>query len=203
MKIFVAITGASGAAYGLACVEKALFLGHEVYVTSTETGLAILSEEIDGMEGVTKESFPEKLSGRFSLSPRGPIVLKEDDFHASFASGSSPPDGMIVAPCSMGTMGRIASGISGNLIERGADVCMKEKKKLVLVVRETPLNLIHIRNMERLVLAGAVVMPAAPGFYHRPKSLEELVEFIAERALTHAGVPGALSRNWGEKEDAL
>jgi 4-hydroxy-3-polyprenylbenzoate decarboxylase len=127
-------------------------------------------------------------------------VVDEDDFSAPFASGSNPPDGMAIVPCSVGTLGRIASGVSGNLIERSADVCLKERKRLLLVVRETPLNVIHLRNMETLAVSGAVIMPASPGYYHRPETAYDLVDFIVERVASLLGEAGALSKKWGEKE---
>jgi len=198
MNIVVAITGASGAAYGIACVRISLSLGHTVSVCATETGIEIIGREVDGFEGVSSSTFIKKMEARFTGEKL--LVFGEKNFSAPFASGSNSPDGMVVAPCSMGTMGRMASGVSGNLIERGADVCMKERKKLVLLVRETPLNLVHIRNMETLTLSGAVIMPASPGFYSHPKRIEELWDSVAERALSLVGVPGVPSRKWGEKE---
>jgi len=198
VNIVVGITGASGAAYGIACVRIALVLGHTVLVCATETGIGIIENEVDGMEGVSPATFRKKMETRFPGEKL--TVFVEKDFSAPFASGSNSPDGMVIAPCSVGTMGRIASGVSSNLIERGADVCLKERKKLVLLVRETPLNLVHLRNMETLVLSGAIVMPAAPGFYSHPKRIEELWDSIAERALSLLGVPGVPSRKWGEKE---
>jgi 4-hydroxy-3-polyprenylbenzoate decarboxylase len=119
------------------------------------------------------------------------------DRGATPASGSAPSAGMVVCPCSMGTLASIAAGTSRNLVERAADVALKERRTLLLVPRETPLSAVHLRNMLRLTRAGAVVLPAAPGFYHRPETIEDLVDFLVARILDHLGVEHALVRRWG------
>lgn len=200
MRYFVAITGASGSILGIRTVQKLLAFHHEVYLAVTKTGLSIMGDEVAEMEGVSRETLPHKLS-QYLGNPGGLLtVVDEGDFSAPFASGSNPPDGMAIVPCSVGTLGRIASGVSGNLIERSADVCLKERKRLLLVVRETPLNVIHLRNMETLAVSGAVIMPASPGYYHRPETAYDLVDFIVERVASLLGEAGALSKKWGEKE---
>ncbi|MBO8125726.1 MAG: UbiX family flavin prenyltransferase [Firmicutes bacterium] len=121
------------------------------------------------------------------------------NWSSPIASGSAPSAGMVIIPCSMGTLGRIAAGISSSLLERGADVCLKEGRRLVLVTRETPLNLIHLENMARLVKAGATVLPAAPAFYHNPQSISDLVDFIVGRVLYQLGIENDLVKSWGSK----
>jgi 4-hydroxy-3-polyprenylbenzoate decarboxylase len=122
----------------------------------------------------------------------------EDDFRIPFVSGSNPPDAVVIAPCSMGMLGRIACGISTSVLERCADVALKEKKPLVLVPRETPLSPIHLENMLALSRAGAEILPACPGFYHRPASVTDLVDFVVSRILSRLGIASALHARWGE-----
>lgn len=200
MRYFVAITGASGSILGIRTAQKLLNFNHEVYLTVTRTGLSIMGDEVPGMEKVAQETLQEMLSDYLGSHGGDLRVVAENDFSVPFSSGSNPPDAMAIVPCSMGSLGRIAAGVSGNLIERAADVCLKEQRRLILVVRETPLNVIHLRNMEALAVAGAVIMPASPGFYHRPETAGDLVDFIVERAVNLLGEAGALSKRWGEKE---
>jgi 4-hydroxy-3-polyprenylbenzoate decarboxylase len=131
------------------------------------------------------------------LGPGRAIPHRFDDFSASIASGSFPTAGMVVSPCSMSTLGSIAHGISTNLITRAADVHLKERRKLILVPRETPLSLIHLDNMAVVTRAGAIVLPAMPGWYHRPRNLEDLVDFVVARICDQLGVPNALVSRWG------
>ncbi len=200
MRYFVAITGASGSILGIRTAQKLLNFNHEVYLTVTGTGLSIMGDEVPGMENVAQGTLQEMLSDYLGVHGGVLRVVSENDFSVPFSSGSNPPDAMAIVPCSMGSLGRIAAGVSGNLIERAADVCLKEQRRLILVVRETPLNVIHLRNMEALAVAGAVIMPASPGFYHRPETAGDLVDFIVERAVNLLGEAGALSKRWGEKE---
>jgi 4-hydroxy-3-polyprenylbenzoate decarboxylase len=158
---------------------------HEIHVVLSNYAQAVIAEE---------------LPGGLRL-PAGAKQHNLRSMNAPFASGSNPPDAMVVIPCSMGTLGRIAHGYSEDVLLRAADVALKEKKKLILVPRETPLNLVHIRNFELLVLAGATILPANPGFYSRPQTVEEIVDTVVARVLDHLGVPHRLGGRWGEERE--
>jgi 4-hydroxy-3-polyprenylbenzoate decarboxylase len=189
-RLVVAVTGASGAVYGRGVVEAALAAGLDVELVASEPARRVARDEL-GTDWTSAEL------ERWLGARAGRVRLHApDDIGATIASGSFPVAGMIVAPCSMGTAGRIAAGLSDALIERAADVQLKERRPLVLVVRETPLSAIHLENLLRLARAGATVLPAAPGFYARPKRIEELVRFVVERALAAAGVAAPRSVEW-------
>ena len=143
----------------------------------------------------------EELPARELRLPPGVTRHNLQSMNAPFASGSNPPDAMVVIPCTMGTLGRIAHGYGQDLLLRAADVVLKEKRKLILVPRETPFNLIHLRNMELLLLAGATILPANPSFYTRPATLEALADTVVARVLDHLGVAHGLAARWGEPED--
>jgi 4-hydroxy-3-polyprenylbenzoate decarboxylase len=179
--VILAITGASGAVYGFRLLEKLHEAKADVRVIVSRTGLQILQEET---------GFGEKELAKFGK------VYRDYDLKAPMASGSYLFDAMVVAPCSMKTLGCIANGISSSLVTRAADVALKEGRKLILVVRETPLNIIHIRNMLSVAEAGAVVMPACPGFYHKPKTLEGLVDHLVGKVLDQLGIKHSLYRRW-------
>ena len=147
-------------------------------------------------QAVISEELPE---GGLRLAP-GVTRHNCQSMNAPFASGSNPPDAMVIIPCTMGTLGRIAHGYSGDLLLRAADVALKEKRKLILVPRETPFNLIHIRNLELLLLAGATILPANPSFYTRPQTIEQLADTVVARVLDHLGVAHGLGARWGEAE---
>jgi 4-hydroxy-3-polyprenylbenzoate decarboxylase len=191
-EVAVALTGASGAAYGLALVRALAARGHRVHVVVSAGGARVLREECD------LSLNPRSLDPR-ALAPETPDLLRVhsvEDYGASIASGSYPLRAMAVCPCSMGTLARIAAGTAENLVTRAADVCLKERRPLVLVPREAPFSAIHLGNMLRLARAGATILPASPGFYHRPKTLDDLVRFVVARTMEHMGVPQDLVPPW-------
>jgi 4-hydroxy-3-polyprenylbenzoate decarboxylase len=186
------ITGASGAPYAVRVLRALNEAAVPVRLIVSSYGLRLLKEEsgIDGVDGL------RAATGDWS----GVEFYDSLDRGATPASGSAPSRGMVVCPCSMGTLASIAAGTSRNLVERAADVALKERRPLVLVPRETPLSLIHLENMTRLTRAGATIMPAAPGFYHRPRSVDDLVDFVAARILDHLGVEHTVGRRWKSGE---
>jgi len=188
----VAITGASGAVYGLTLLRALARGGRRVHAIVSEGGARVLRHEC-ALELNPKAPDPAKLA-----PGAGDAVVPHSfaDYGASIASGSYPLRGMAVCPCSMGTLGRLAAGISDTLVTRAADVCLKERRKLVVVPRDTPLGAIHLENMLRLTHAGAVVLPASPGFYAAPASVDDLVRFVVARVLDQLGVPHDLFRPW-------
>lgn len=192
--LVLAITGASGAPYAVRLLETLLAAGRSVQLIVSSHGLRLLSTELD---------IPDVSTLRTRLGAaawdRLVSVFDDADRGAAPASGSALSAGMVVCPCSMGTLSAIAVGSSRSLVERAADVALKERRPLVLVPRETPLSTVHLENMLRVTRAGAVVMPAAPGFYHRPQRIEDLVDFIVARVLDHLGVEHALVRRWGSE----
>jgi 4-hydroxy-3-polyprenylbenzoate decarboxylase len=198
-QIVVAITGASGSVYGLRLVEELLRTKIRVVLLLTRSGIDVLRYET-GLEwkGTTAER--KQLIRDYFGGDSGLEYYDQGDMFAPVASGSSAPDAMVIVPCSMGAAGRIAAGISDNLIERVADVVLKEQRRLVLVPRETPLNQIHLQNLLTLSRAGAQILPAAPGFYHRPRKIEELIDFIVGKILDSLHIPHQLFRRWGEDD---
>jgi 4-hydroxy-3-polyprenylbenzoate decarboxylase len=197
--LVIAITGASGSVYAQRLLQRALDHFDSVGLTISRHAFRVLQEEL-GLVSAPAEFRPELLlpdtPGVERIYYHGP-----HDFDAPFASGSAAPDALVVVPCSMGTLGRIAAGASDDLLTRAADVMLKERRKLILVARETPLSLIHLRNMLAVTEAGAVVMPAAPGFYHRPQRVEELVDFVVSRILDHLGVRDPKAKRWNVSEE--
>lgn len=190
--IVVAITGASGAPYAVRLLEALAAAERSVQLIVSSHGLRLLRTETD-VDSV--ESLREKVGA--GAWDRWINVFDDADRGAAPASGSALNAGMIICPCSMGTLSAISVGASRSLVERAADVALKERRKLLLVTRETPLSAIHLENMLRVTRAGALVMPAAPGFYHRPSSIDDLVNFMVARVLDHFGVPQTLAPRWG------
>lgn len=181
--LVVAITGASGTVYAKTLLHVFSKIGLAVLVVASKSGRLVYGLEMG-------RSLEEDL-------PPGIALFNEDDFTAPFASGSFLTRGMVIIPCSMGTLASVANGISTNLIHRAADVCLKEHRNLVLVPRETPLSSIHLSNMLKLAQAGAIILPAMPGFYHRPKSIDDLVNFMVARVLDQFGISQDLVQPWG------
>jgi len=188
----VAITGASGARYGLVLVRTLARLGHTVHVVISEGGARVLRHECDL---AVSRSAPDATLIAPEHADRV-VAHAAANYGASIASGSFPLAGMAICPCSMGSLGRIAAGTAENLVTRAADVCLKERRPLVLVPRETPLSLLHLENMVRLSRAGAIVLPANPGFYQRPESIDDLVAFVVARVLDQFGVAHDLVEPW-------
>ena len=185
MKIIVALTGASGVLYAQRLLDNLDSSRHEIHVILSNYAHTVVSEE---------------LPGGLRLPP-GARAHNLKSMNAPFASGSNPADAMVIIPCSMGTLGRVAHGYSEDVLLRAADVMLKEKKKLILVPRETPLNLVHIRNFELLVLAGATILPANPSFYLQPKTVEDVIDTVVSRVLDHIGVEHKLWHRWKEEGD--
>jgi len=196
--LVLAMTGASGAAYGVRLVEVLLRAGRRVHFTLSPSGAAVVQQELERI--VSLDTFdPAALLGE-DAAGLDPGLLKYhhfQDFSAGIASGSFLTGGMAVCPCSMGTLAAVAHGISTNLIHRAADVHLKERRKLVLVPRETPLGVVQLRNMTAAAEAGAVILPAMPGFYKRPTAVSELVDFVVGRVCDQLGVPHDLLKRWG------
>jgi len=186
MRFVVAITGSSGAIYGVRFLKACRDLGIETDLVISRPAELILGLEL----GMTADEL-KKLATR-SYGP--------EELTAPISSGSCQVDGMVIIPCSMKTLGAIANGVTSDLISRAADVTLKNEKPLVLVPRETPLNLIHIENMVKLKRAGAIILPASPAFYHGPETIEDLVDYIVGRAMEIFGVKHGLYRAWGESE---
>jgi len=191
-EVAVAITGASGAIYGQFLVRALAEAGHTVHLVLSTGGARVIAHELGiamSPKAPDVSRFAEGLGERV-------VAHAEANYGASIASGSYPTIGMAVCPCSMGTLGRIAAGTGENLITRAADVCLKERRRLVLVPREAPLSLIHLENMARLTRAGAVILPASPGFYHRPGRVEDLVSFVVARVIEQLGLSQDLVERW-------
>lgn len=190
--VTLGITGASGAPYAVRLLRALNDSGTPVRLIVSGYGLRLLAEEsgIEGVDGLRAATGDWSRVELYDSLDRG----------ATPASGSAPSAGMVVCPCSMGTLASIAAGTSRNLVERAADVALKERRPLILVPRETPLSLIHLENMTRLTRAGATILPAAPGFYHRPRSIDDLVDFVAARILDHLGVEHGIGARWKSGE---
>ena len=185
MRILVAITGASGALYAQRLLDNLPIPEHEVHLVISNYAQVVLAEEL-----------PKGLR-----VPAGVQTHSIKSMNAPFASGSNACDAMVVIPCSMGTLGRIAHGYGEDVLLRAADVTLKERKKLILVPRETPLSLVHVKNFELLLLAGATLIPANPLFYTHPKSIEQVIDTVVARVLDHLGVPQNLVARWQAEQD--
>jgi 4-hydroxy-3-polyprenylbenzoate decarboxylase len=192
--LVVAMTGASGAPYAVRLLQILCRSGRMVHLTISRSGADVLKQETGIV--VSLDRFDPSPFG--DLAPGRVVYHHHADFSAGIASGSFLTAGMVVSPCSMSTLGAIAHGITTNLITRAADVHLKERRRLILVPRETPLSLIHIENMAAVTRAGAVVMPAMPGWYHRPETLADLVDFVVGRICDGLGVGHDLVHRWGE-----
>jgi 4-hydroxy-3-polyprenylbenzoate decarboxylase len=197
MEISVGISGASGAPYAVRLLQVLDELKEieKVHLVISTNGFTLLKQEMS--IAVSAQNFHiSKILGRESSKFH---FYDNMNFYSPIASGSYPTAGMIVVPCSTGSLGNIAAGTSNNLIQRGAEVALKERHKLVLVIRETPLSLIHLKNCLRITQAGGVILPAAPGFYHRPANIADLIDFVVARILDQFGLEHNISKRWGKE----
>ena len=195
--ISLAWSGASGAQYGIRLLECLLGAGQRVFLMLSKPAQIVIAEETDlGLPGRSKE-IARVLQGKFLVTDEQLQVFGREEWTAPVASGSARIDAMVICPCSMATVSAVAAGTSKTLIERAADVMLKEGRKLILVPRETPFSIIHLENMLRLARAGAIILPASPGFYGRPKSVAELVDFVVARILDQLDIPHKLLKPWG------
>jgi flavin prenyltransferase len=196
--VVLAVTGASGSVYGIRLLEVLLRAGRTVHLVVSPAAVEVFDREVGRkleLDRFDPSAFLGPASAGLDLTRLHHHHHR--DFGAGIASGSFPTAGMAVCPCSMGSVAAVAHGTSDNLIHRAADVHLKERRKLVLVPRETPLGLVQLRNLTTLAEAGAVILPAMPGFYHRPRSVNDLVDFVVARVCDHLSVPHDLSTRWG------
>ena len=198
-RITLAFTGASGLPYGLRLLECLLASGAQVALVYSVAAQVVARQECDVTLPAQPREAARLLRERYGAREDRLVVYGRDDWLAPMASGSNPGDGMAICPCTMGALGAIAGGLADNLIERAADVMLKERRPLVLVPRETPLSAIHLENMLKLARAGAVILPPSPGFYTRPQAVADLVDFVVARVLDHLGVRHALVPRWGDE----
>jgi flavin prenyltransferase len=196
--VTLALSGASGMAYGLRLLECLLAADMEVYLLVSQAAHIVAKQELGVALPARAGDLEQQLSEGLNARDGQLRVFGREDWNAPVASGSNPADAMVVCPCSMGTLAAIANGLSDNLIERAADVMLKEQKKLILVPREAPFSTLHLENMLKLSRMNAVILPANPGFYHRPQSVEAIVDFIVARILDQLGIQHALMVPWGD-----
>jgi 4-hydroxy-3-polyprenylbenzoate decarboxylase len=195
VRIFLGVTGASGAPYAERLLHALAAADCEIGLTASRSGLEVIATELYGDPSLPRSEVLTRFVGDASSQ----ITIYEDsDFRSPYASGSAKVDGYVICPCSMATVGTLASGAMQNLIHRAASVAIKERRKLVLVPRETPLSSIHLRGLATLNEAGAVILFAAPGFYHGPESIGDLVDFVVARCLDQLGVENTLVPRWGQ-----
>ena len=196
--ITLAFTGASGMPYGFRLLECLLESGARVYLIYSPVAQIVARQECDILLPAQPREAQRTLAERYHAREGQLVVFGRDDWMAPIASGSSAAGAMAICPCSMGTVGAIAAGLAENLIERAADVMLKERRRLVLVPRETPLSSIHLENLLKLANAGAVVVPPAPGFYTHPRTVQDMVDFVVSRVLDQLGIANTLIERWGE-----
>jgi 4-hydroxy-3-polyprenylbenzoate decarboxylase len=196
-KITVAITGASGSAYVLRLIECLVAANFQIYVLCSSAARIVFDTEVGLKLPASPDAATKFLSEKFQAKSSQITVFGKEQWFSPVASGSAAPKKMIVCPCSTGTLAAISQGMSDNLIERAADVVIKERGQLIMVVRETPFSTIHLQNMLTLSQMGVTVMPAAPGFYHQPKSINDLIDFMVGRMLDHLGIEQSIMPRWG------
>ena len=196
-RVCLAWTGASGLPYGLRLLDALLSAGVTVELIYSQAAQVVAQQELNLRLPSSPDEALQLLQQQFPNRPGKLLVYGRDAWFSPVASGSNPPDAMVVCPCSMGTLASIAAGLADNLIERAADVVIKEHRSLILVPRETPFSVIHLENMLRLARAGAVIVPPSPGFYEHPQSVADLVDFVVARILDQLRVPHTLGKRWG------
>lgn len=196
--IALAMTGASGAPYGLRLLECLLGAGVRVYLMVSKPAQVVLAMETELEVPGDTTGMQAWFAQRYGAGDGQLQVFGREQWTAPVASGSGAPEAMVICPCTTGTLAGVAAGSSNNLIERAADVVIKEQRKLVMVVRESPLSAIHLENMLKLARLGVVMLPPAPGFYHRPQSIDDLVDFVVARVLDQLGVAHDLVPRWGD-----
>ncbi|GLO62059.1 flavin prenyltransferase UbiX [Vibrio sp. MACH09] len=195
--ITLAFTGASGAPYGLRLLECLLAADYKVFLLISSAARVVMATEHNLKLPASPEAAKDVLLEHLSCDAEKLVVCGKEEWFSPVASGSAAPKQMVVCPCSAGSVASIAHGMSDNLIERAADVVLKERGQLLLVVRETPFSTLHLENMHKLSQMGVTIMPAAPGFYHQPKTIDDLVDFMVARILDHLGVEQGLVPRWG------
>nr|WP_194710062.1 flavin prenyltransferase UbiX [Pseudoalteromonas sp. S16_S37] len=196
----MAFSGASGAPYGLRLLEVLVAMNYQVFVLISSAARVVLDTESNIKLSGNEQKATAQLSELFNAQPEQIQVFGKDNWFSPVASGSAAPKKMVVCPCSAGSVSAIATGASDNLLERAADVVIKERGQLILVPRETPFSSIHLENMLKLSQLGVTIMPAAPGFYHQPQSIEDLVDFMVARILDHLHIEHTLTKRWGYGE---
>ena len=196
-KIALALTGASGMPYARRLLERLIKHNIQVYLLYSKAGQTVAQQECDWLLDDDFQATEHRLSAEFQAKSGQLKVLGRHDWFSCLASGSAFPDAMVVCPASMGCVAAIANGLSDNLIERASDVCLKEKKPLIIVPRETPFSLIHLRNLTALCEAGATIIPPSPAFYHRPQTVDDMVDFVVYRILQHLNIMDEKAYRWG------
>lgn len=196
-KITLAFTGASGSAYALRLLECLVAANYQIYVLCSSAARVVFDTEVNVKLPASPDAASQFLTDKFSAKADQITVFGKEQWFSPVASGSAAPKQMIVCPCSTGTLAAIAHGMSDNLIERAADVVMKERGQLILVPRETPFSTLHLQNMLSLSQQGVTIMPAAPGFYHNPQSINDLIDFMVGRMLDHLGIEQRIMPRWG------
>ncbi len=196
-KITLAITGASGSAYALRLIECLLAANYQLYILLSSAGRIVLDTEVGVKVPGSPDGATQFLMEKYQAKVNQIRVFGKEQWFSPVASGSAAPKQMVVCPCSTGTMAAICHGMSDNLIERAADVVIKERGQLILLVRETPLSTLHLQNMLSLSQQGVTIMPASPGFYHNAKSIEDLIDFMVGRLLDHLGIAQDIMPRWG------
>lgn len=198
--IILAMTGASGVCYGLRLLEFLLQADYPVYLLISKAAQAVLAMETDLDVPARPQEAQSFFVEHFRVKAELLTVLGREQWRAPIASGSHRAQHMVICPCTTGTLSAIANGASDNLLERAADVMIKEQRKLLLVVRETPLSAIHLENMHKLAILGVTIMPANPGFYHKPETLRDIEDFMLARILDHLGIEHQLLSRWGDEQ---